>query len=43
MRGSAEKLVWLVDWPGDWLQGYLDGSKLWHTEPGKDGPLKSEG
>jgi len=35
-------LARMVDWPGDWQQGYLNASKFWQTEPWKDGPIKSE-
>ena len=34
-------LARMVDWPGDWQQGYLDESRFWHTEPWKDAPIKS--
>ena len=34
-------LARMVDWPGDWQQGYLDESRFWHMEPWKDGPIKS--
>jgi len=30
-------LARMVDWPGDWQQGYLDASRFWHAEPWKDG------
>jgi GTP pyrophosphokinase len=35
-------LARMVDWPGDWQQDYLNESKFWHSEPWKDGPIKSE-
>jgi hypothetical protein len=35
-------LARMVDWPGDWQQDYLNESKFWHSEPWKDGTIKSE-
>ncbi len=35
-------LARMVDWPGDWQQGYLDESRFWRTEPWKDGAIKSD-
>jgi len=29
-------LARMVDWPGDWQQGYLNASKFWHAEPWKE-------
>ena len=32
-------LVRMVDWPGDWQEGYLENSVFWPTEPkNKPGP-----
>jgi GTP pyrophosphokinase len=33
---KSNNLARMVDWPGDWQQGYLNASKFWHAEPWKE-------